>query len=74
MIRCKNFINQANVRRRAIKPENRVRRQFKEALGLTVVTYTSFFISRFSTAIFSNLGCGYYYYTGRVGLSASARS
>lgn len=36
--------------------ENRVRRQFKEVVGLIMVTYTSFFISSFCTAMFSNLG------------------
>ena len=58
LINCRNFSNQANVRRRAIQPENWVRRQFKEAVGLTVITYTSFFISSFSNAMFSNLGSG----------------
>ena len=70
---CRNFSIQANVRRRVFQLEHRNRRQFKEAVGLTVVTYTSFFTSRFSSVTFSNcfLASDPHFYARRMGLSAS---
>ena len=70
---CRNFSIQTNVRRRVFQLEHRNRRQFKEAVGLTVVTYTSFFTSRFSSVTFSNcfLASDPHFYARRMGLSAS---